>query len=559
MPERDEDGQLISYRGPADSDGCATCPCATNGVPLRPVRAFGATGGLCCVGEAPGSEEVYQGYPFVGPSGRILSLNVFKPSRIDRQLVWVTNSLLCQRPRDDAAFTKAVECCRPRLEAELALVKPTAICALGGTAARALKLPVTVIMDARGTVQNTPLLPGVPVITTLHPAVLFHGGAGEMAGGGKQKMNVDAQLMFLRADIEKAYRISTGEIPPAWSDDIAVVMEPAEVAPALRAIVAEAREWGLLGIDLEWTPDEEITWMGLGTAKRAVSFAWDVVLAAEDALALAKEVFADETLPKLMHNLQADKSIWELRVGPMRGPMQDSMLMHHVTYPGISHELQQVASQFLVVPPWKVWHKNERKAAEKAAREEAKAAKKAAKIAAHEARNAARKAEAEAKKAAKKAEAEAKKAKAEKEKQMKDETKAAAKSAKQAEHEAKNAERAAEAAAKKAARQAAHEANNARLAAEAAARKAAKKAAPLAPSVPAPSAPAPSAPAPSAPKAQSGVLSKLLLKKKPAPAPASVFDAPRVAGAVVPRKRRVHVTVKDENGVEREIDVEEGE
>jgi hypothetical protein len=30
--------------------------------------------------------------------------------------------------------------------------------------------------------------------------------------------------------------------------------------------------------------------------------------------------------------------------------------MHHVAFPGIDHDLQQVVSQFLCVPPWKVDH-----------------------------------------------------------------------------------------------------------------------------------------------------------------------------------------------------------
>ncbi len=48
----------------------------------------------------------------------------------------------------------------------------------------------------------------------------------------------------------------------------------------------------------------------------------------------------------------------------------NTLLMHHAAYPGIAHDLQEVTSQFLVVPPWKTWHRD----AEKAKKEADKAA-----------------------------------------------------------------------------------------------------------------------------------------------------------------------------------------
>ena len=59
----------LNVRGLSDSPNCASCPCAKNGQPVKVVPAFGGTGGLCIVGEAPGSIELEQGFPFMGPSG----------------------------------------------------------------------------------------------------------------------------------------------------------------------------------------------------------------------------------------------------------------------------------------------------------------------------------------------------------------------------------------------------------------------------------------------------------------------------------------------------------
>jgi uracil-DNA glycosylase family 4 len=522
------------------------------GRPSKAVRAFGAKGGFCIVAEAPGTDELYQGFPLVGSTGKLLN-GVLRRGGIDRNLAFVTNALLCKRPVADEAFAKAVDCCRPRLEEELRFVEPTGIVALGAVAARALRLPVSTISEARGTVQESPLVPGVPVVTALHPAALFKGGAGEVSGG-KQKMNVDAQMMFLQADVEKAWAISEGKRSPCWSDDGTVVTKPEEAEAAMRAVLDEARAWGMLGIDLEWTKEGRITWLGLGhggkwsggAEGRSVAFWKDAI--PEAVLKLAADAIADETLPKLIHNLQADKEVWEREIGPMRGPIRDTLLMHHAAFPGLAHDLQQMASQFLVVPPWKTQRRDERKANEKAARARAKEEIKMQKKAEHEARNAAKKVEAEARKAA-------------------------AKSEKQRAHDEENLRRAEEAAAKKAARQAAHDAENARRAAEAEARRAGKKSGAGAAKVDPPSLPlplpepaAPAAPPSAAPRpaprsiADAVAAAGLVSVPASAPAPAARSSPPSVAStptaqapAQAPKEKKLKTIVVDENGVEKEI------
>jgi uracil-DNA glycosylase family 4 len=455
---------ITLHRGFDESPNCWECPCARQGKPYKPVRANGALGGLCLIGGEPSGEEIMQGYPFVGPGGKVVNIGL-KNAGLDKGACFITKAILCRRPADDAAFDKAVECCRPRLQADLELAQPTTICALGGTAMRALALPVTNVGQARGTVQYSPLAPSVPVIGTIHPAAILRGGAGEMAGGGKQKMNVEAQALFLFADIEKAARVAYGEILAEWSDDILIIHDPSDVAKAMDEILVDIYAEGLLGLDLEWVCEDSknaldalgagahralITLVGVGCPSRAVSFKWDALIASPLGLGALQAAMEDEALPKVAHNKQADRAVWEAQVGPIRGRLLCSMLLHHAACPGIDHDLQQVVSQYLCVPPWKVNHKRQIAEHDAAERERAKLVKaeerareKVVKVAEHEQRNAEAKAKKLAEKAAEKVERDRLAAEAK-----------VAKAAEKAERQAAHAQRNADAKAAKEARKA---------------------------------------------------------------------------------------------------------
>lgn len=254
---------------------------------------------------------------------------------------------------------------------------------------------------------------------------------------------------------------------PLRVEGAGVCLDPGRTPDAVRTIIAEARTWGMLGIDLEWNEDGRITWVGLGHALngsgRAVSFWWPGM--PEESRKLIAEAFADPLLPKLGQNgIQADRKVWEREVGPTGGTWEDTMLLHHAAYPGIAHDLQQIVSQFLVVPPWKAWRREAMRQAAEQRRVQAKLDKKAAKQAAHQARNAERAAEKqrrqEEKLAGRQAKVEAKTAEKE-----------AKKSEKQRAHEERIAAQIAERERKKLEKQRAHEERNAASAAAAAGRK----------------------------------------------------------------------------------------
>lgn len=373
------------YRGPDKSSDCASCPCAINGAPARAVRGGGTLNSLAIVGEAPSTNEVAQGWPFVGESGKLLQ-EMLNQNGIDRNSIWITNALLCQRPSAPEKLAIAVECCRPRLQHELGLVSPQTVLALGSTAARALHLPITAITDARGTVQASTLTEA-PVFTSIHPAAILRGGAGTVKGGGKQKMNVDAQAIFLKADIGKAYR-TTVEYLPGWQDNINLFYEFNAASMALVGeFLGKAMQAPIIAIDLEWNKHGQITWLGLALVERAISIYLPNMGLPNLLHHSLRTLGENESLPKLFHNLQADIPIWESQIGPINGQVEDTMLLHHAAYPGAAHDLQQVTSQLLIVPPWKALRGNEEKAHIKHVAAKQRAEAKALKQLEHQARN----------------------------------------------------------------------------------------------------------------------------------------------------------------------------
>jgi len=129
------------------------------------------------VGEQPGNEEDLTGKPFVGPAGKLFD-NALDEAGIDRKQTYVTNVVkhFKWEPRGKRRIHKkpnAVEiaACRPWLEAEIALIKPEVIVALGATAAQSLLGPQFRVTKQRGQFIESTLAPYV--MATVHPSSIL--------------------------------------------------------------------------------------------------------------------------------------------------------------------------------------------------------------------------------------------------------------------------------------------------------------------------------------------------------------------------------------------------
>jgi uracil-DNA glycosylase len=125
----------------------------------------GAAPRLVFVGEAPGEAEDRQGVPFVGRSGRILDA-ALERLPLGPDDVGILNVLKCHPPhnRFDAA---AARTCRPYLERQLDLLRPSVVVPLGRMALRALDPDAPAILEVAGTPRSSTRGPLFPLV---HPA-----------------------------------------------------------------------------------------------------------------------------------------------------------------------------------------------------------------------------------------------------------------------------------------------------------------------------------------------------------------------------------------------------
>ncbi|MDB6059717.1 MAG: putative uracil-DNA glycosylase, partial [Verrucomicrobiales bacterium] len=129
------------------------------------------------VGEQPGDQEDRTGKPFVGPAGQVLD-RALAQLGIDRSTAYVTNAVKHfkfeprgKRRIHKTASPREIAACRPWLEAEMELIKPDLVVAMGATATRALFNAPLKVTEHRGTILQSAL--NRQTLITVHPSSLL--------------------------------------------------------------------------------------------------------------------------------------------------------------------------------------------------------------------------------------------------------------------------------------------------------------------------------------------------------------------------------------------------
>jgi DNA polymerase len=133
------------------------------------------TSPLVFVGEGPGADEDAQGIPFVGRAGQLLTQMIENTAKkegipLRREEVYICNVVKCRPPGNRTPELDEMEICGQFLYRQLLTIRPKAICALGGTAARALTGHKEGVTKMRGKWFQWR---GIPVMVTYHPSYLL--------------------------------------------------------------------------------------------------------------------------------------------------------------------------------------------------------------------------------------------------------------------------------------------------------------------------------------------------------------------------------------------------
>lgn len=146
---------------------------------------------LVFVGEAPGYDEDQQGKPFVGKAGQKLT-QIINAIGLSRDEVYITNVLKCRPPNNRNPLPHEIEACEPFLIAQLGIIKPKIICALGTFAAQTLLKTDQPISKLRGRFHT---YQGIKLMPTYHPAFLLR--------SPKYKKDVWEDVQKVRAEYDK--------------------------------------------------------------------------------------------------------------------------------------------------------------------------------------------------------------------------------------------------------------------------------------------------------------------------------------------------------------------
>lgn len=210
-----------------------------------------------------------------------------------------------------------------------------------------------------------------PIIPTIHPAALLHGGGATIGGSHTP----DMAYVNLTYDAAKVDALAKGkDIRLKYGFEFEV--DDKDRAKRLFiAALQSAIDHGHYALDLETYVDNEeknhalqqfeakIRVIGLSTNDRSISVGWDLL----DELC---RLYLQLVLAKVhgrYHNGLYDRTVLRNKhhrfciptFGTEGAPgFSDSLLAHHAAFPGNSHKLQTVSAQLFGITPWKSEFRN---------------------------------------------------------------------------------------------------------------------------------------------------------------------------------------------------------
>ena len=153
--------------------------CALHRTRTQTVFGVGAADAdLLVIGEAPGADEDRLGEPFVGRGGQLLTA-MLRSIGLAREDVYIANILKCRPPQNRDPKPDEAESCSGYLAAQIALIQPRLILAVGRIAAQWLLRSDAPLGRLRGHLHHYGAAE-TPLLVTYHPAYLLRSPAQKL-------------------------------------------------------------------------------------------------------------------------------------------------------------------------------------------------------------------------------------------------------------------------------------------------------------------------------------------------------------------------------------------
>lgn len=307
---------------------CERCPYKEVSDAIRSQGNIDAS--VVILGEAPGSNEIRTGEPFVGQAGKLLD-KVLGRAGIDRSQCYVSNSMLC-RPTDSPPPREAIDACRARVGRELSAHPRELIITLGNSALRSVtgnhNLKIT---HERGRVIETPYGRVLPV---LHPAAILRGY------GDYPKF---------QRDLVYAASLLNGHGPRDAGKTKYTIVTEETLPKAVNFLLRKE----LLAADIEtggYNPLKDVILsVAVAWEKNAVAIFPDTLLKHPE----LKRLFKSEGPRWIWHNGKFDTAFLN-HAGLTSRVDHDTMLMHYaLDETRGTHDLKQLAGDLLGAPDYK--------------------------------------------------------------------------------------------------------------------------------------------------------------------------------------------------------------
>jgi uracil-DNA glycosylase family 4 len=318
---------------------CADCPYRDNGLAFKGM-GVGPKGDpraeFVIIGEAPGADEMKEGVPFVGPSGRMLDSTLKKAGWRDGDPIFITNALRC-RPHDTPPKKEAIKACQSRLHSEISQHPRRVVLSLGGIAAQSLtgKFGLKITQE-RGKVIEPETLGGIKVVLGLHPAYILRN---------------QSAFKFLANDIQYAVGLynETGTV----RDPGVTQWTVADTAEKVKRFVKALLKYKLLSSDIEtdgFNPRKNVILsIAVSWEKNKVVVFPDSMLQDPVAFKYIKKLFENKGPKFVWHNGKFDIKFLHY-IGINARTDEDTMLMHYsLNEIKGTHDLKQLSQIFLGV------------------------------------------------------------------------------------------------------------------------------------------------------------------------------------------------------------------